>query len=80
MGEYSPAAAGEAVWLKNILLENNVRTGYSGHLHYSSDYTIDGWETVLVGAISKDRNVGTPRFTGLSVTGDKIETKVVEVE
>jgi len=29
--------------LKNILVENNVKLGYSGHLHYASDYVIDGW-------------------------------------
>ena len=70
MGEYSSAAAGEAIWLKNILVENGVKIGYSGHLHYASDYVIDGWETVLVGAISKDRNVETPRFTEVVMYDD----------
>ncbi len=70
MGEYSPATASEAVWLKNILMKNNVQMAYSGHLHYSSDYAIDGWETVLVGAITKDRNTETPRFTQVVMYDD----------
>ena len=70
MGEYSPATAVEASWLKALLIKNNVRMAYSGHLHYSSDYVIDGWETVLVGAITKDRNTETPRFTQVVMYND----------
>ncbi len=77
MGEYSKTTAMEAVWLKNILLENKVTTGYSGHLHYSSSYTVDGWETVLVGAISKERNTQTPRYSEVTVFDDgNVENKV----
>ena len=70
MGEYSSATAIEASWLKDLLIKNNVRTAYSGHLHYSSDYSIDGWETVLVGAITRDRNTESPRFTEVTLFGD----------
>lgn len=70
MGEYLPTTALEAKWLKEMFLKNNVKTGYSGHLHYNSEYEIDGWKTVLVGAISKDRNTQTPRFTEVTVYDD----------
>ena len=70
MGENSKVVTAEAGWLKELFLRNNVRTGYSGHLHYASSYTIGGWETVLVGAISKDRNTETPRFTEVVVYDD----------
>ena len=81
MGEYNAATLAEAGWLKNLLLKNNVKTGYSGHLHYNSDYTIDGWETILVGAISKDRNTETPRFTEMVIYDDgTVENKLHVLE
>lgn len=70
MGEYSLETANEAMWLKNILVTNGIVTGYSGHLHYASSYTNDGWETVLVGAISRDRNTQTPRYTEVTLYDD----------
>lgn len=77
MGEDNQTAAGQVVWLKDKLLANGVKTGYSGHLHYSSDYVIDGWETVLVGAVSTERNTETPRFTEVTVYDDgSIENQV----
>ena len=70
MGEYKDLTAQEAEWLKTTLLKNGVKVGYSGHLHYSSDYEIDGWQTVLVGAISSTRNTQSPRFTEMKVYDD----------
>jgi predicted phosphodiesterase len=80
MGEYSPEVATEAARLVKILKENNVRQIEAGHLHMATSYEIDGIRTDLVGAVSKERNVETPRFTQLTVTGDRIDRKVVEIE
>lgn len=68
MGEYSAATATEAGWLKNLLATNGVGTGYAGHLHYSTEYGTEGWQTVLVGAVvSGSRNTESPRFTEVTV-------------
>lgn len=77
MGENSVKVTAEAKWLRELLVSNGVRIGYSGHLHYASSYTIDGWKTVLVGAISAARNTQTPRFTEVVVYDDgTIENQV----
>ena len=81
MGEYLKSTAEEAKWLKSLLLNNNVKTGYSGHLHYNSSYTIDGWQTVLVGAITRDRNTESPRYTEVTVYSDgsmENEVKIID--
>ena len=79
MGEYGEQTVEEAKWLKQKLLENNVKMGFSGHLHYSSHYEIDGWETVLVGAISEDRNVEVPKYTEVILGSDGGLLKIVRI-
>ena len=79
MGEYSQQTMEEAEWLKKVLRDNKVQAGYSGHLHYSSDYEIDGWETVLVGAISLTRNVEVPKYTQVKLYSDGTRDKVVKI-
>jgi 3',5'-cyclic AMP phosphodiesterase CpdA len=77
MGENSQKVTGEAEWLMELLVSSGVKMGYSGHLHYASSYTINNWQTVLVGAISAARNTQTPRFTEVVVYDDgSIENNV----
>lgn len=86
MGEYSKTTAGEAMWLNELLLSNEVEEIFVGHLHFSSEYVFAGLKSNVVGAISKERNNQTPRFMEISsykVDGQqklKLESEVLEVE
>jgi 3',5'-cyclic AMP phosphodiesterase CpdA len=81
MGENNERVTGEAEWLMELLVSSGVKMGYSGHLHYASSYTINDWQTVLVGAISAARNTQTPRFTEVVVYDDgSIENNVKLVQ
>lgn len=77
MGEDSKMVAAEAKELHEILVQNMVKNIISGHLHYDSSYEIEGLRTYLVGAISRDRNTQTPRFTELEIREGEIKREVV---
>lgn len=80
MGENSEKGTEEAGWLHQLLVSNGVKSVYAGHLHYSDVYTIDGLETNLVGAISRDRNNQAPKMVEAEFDGKEIVNRVVEVE
>jgi len=77
MGENNKVAAAEAVWLKNLLVESGVKQIEAGHLHYASSYELEGIRTDIVGAISRDRNSQSPRYTELMIGKNSIDRKVV---
>jgi hypothetical protein len=52
----------------------------AGHLHYASSYELGGIRTDIVGAISRERNNQSPRYTELMIGKYSIERKVVEEE
>jgi 3',5'-cyclic AMP phosphodiesterase CpdA len=81
MGEYTKSTSGEALWLRDLLVSNGVKDLMAGHIHMSTNYEFGGLRTTLVGAINKDRNTETSRWTEVSpMTGlGLIQTKVVEV-
>jgi predicted phosphodiesterase len=78
MGENNKKAASEAVWLRDLLISAGVKQIEAGHLHYASSYELEGIRTDIVGAISRDRNTQTPRYTELVIGKNIIERKVVE--
>jgi len=62
MGEESPLVASEAAELINLLVKNQVKEVFAGHLHFSSSYELDGLKTTIVGAVTRDRNLQSPKF------------------
>lgn len=80
MGENNTKVTVEARNLLKLLVDNGVRQIEAGHLHYASSYELEGIRTDIVGAISRERNTQSPRYTELVIRGDEIERKVVEVD
>jgi predicted phosphodiesterase len=78
MGENNKKVAAEAIWLRDLLISSGVRQIEAGHLHYASSYELEGIRTDIVGAISRDRNNQSPRYTELLIGRNYIERKVVE--
>ncbi|MBP6891537.1 metallophosphoesterase [Candidatus Shapirobacteria bacterium] len=79
MGEGSHKVAMEAEWLRQLMINSGIKRVMAGHLHYASSYELEGIRTDLVGAISKERNTQSARFTILEISVDEIERKVVEI-
>lgn len=80
MGENNKKAAAEAIWLRELLIGFGVRQIEAGHLHYASSYELEGIRTDIVGAISRERNNQSPRYTELMIGRYSIERNVVEEE
>lgn len=78
MGEGNKKVAGEAANLIKLFQDNGVVELIAGHLHYATSYEIDGVQTTIVGAISRDRNNQTPRYTEFVVTNRMLEREVIE--
>lgn len=79
MGQETPAVATQAAQLVKLLVENKVKQVFAGHLHYSSFYELDGLRTTIVGAITSDRNVQSPKFLEVSVSDGNLDQKEVFV-
>jgi len=80
MGENNKKVTIEAGWLRELLINYGVKQIEAGHLHYASSYELEGIRTDIVGAISRDRNNQSPRYTELVIGKNLIERKVVEEE
>jgi len=79
MGENNPeiaSAAGE--WVK-LLVASQVKEVFSGHLHFSSSYEIDGLKTTVVGAITAERNFQSPKFLEVWEEEGKLAKKEIFV-
>ena len=77
MGEENEKVTEEAKrWVK-LFVQEKVKEVFAGHLHYSSSYELDGLRTTVVGAISKDRNLQSPKF--LEVLEEAVELEPKEV-
>ncbi len=62
MGEENTPVMLEAKeWVKT-LVENKVKEVFAGHLHFYSQYNLDGLETTVVGAITGPRNLQSSKF------------------
>jgi len=62
MGESDPAIASQAAFLINSFKQYQVKEVFAGHLHYASNYELDGLKTTLVGSLATERNTQAPRF------------------
>lgn len=80
MGEKNIKVYEEAAGLINLFKNNGVVDVIAGHLHYSGSYELDGLRTYLVGAVSRERNTQTPRYTEFTMMGVQIDRLVVEGE
>lgn len=80
MGENNKKVTEEAVWLRDLLINSGVKQIEAGHLHYASSYELEGIRTDIVGAISRERNNQSPRYTELVISKNFIERIVVEEE
>lgn len=81
MGEKSTAVRAQAKELLGLLKEAGVKAIFCGDIHHSGDYADPdtGLKIHVVGALTTDRNLQTPRFSVLEVFEDG-EYKVEEVE
>jgi len=80
MGEGNAKAASQAAELRKLFLEKKVKEVFSGHLHYSSSYELDGLKTTIVGSLADDRNYQFPRFLEVTKIGEGLEKREVTIE
>lgn len=79
MGETDPKVASSAgEWVK-LLVASKVKEVFTGHLHFSSSYEIDGLRTTVVGAITSERNFQSPKFLEVWKEEGKLAEKEVFV-
>jgi len=76
MGEDSPEVASQAAELVKLLVENKVKELFAGHLHFSSEYELQGLQTTVVGALTRARNPQSPKFLEVW-KGEELEKKEV---
>lgn len=80
MGEKNKKISEEAASLIKLFNDNGVVDVIAGHLHYSGTYELGGLRTYLAGAVSRERNTQTPRYTEFTIIGDQIDRLVIEGE
>lgn len=78
MGENNETVTGEGNWLRELLINSGVKQIEAGHLHYATSYELEGIRTDIVGAVSRERNNQSPRYTELVISKNFIERIVVE--
>lgn len=79
MGETNPEVASTAgEWVK-LLVASQVKEVFTGHLHFSSSYEIDGLKTTVVGAITAERNFQSPKFLEVWEEKEKLAEKEIFV-
>lgn len=77
MGEENPAVASEAAELVKLFVKNQVKEIFVGHLHFSSSYELDDLKTTIVGAVSSERNLQSPKFLTIKIQNSDLEKKEV---
>jgi predicted phosphodiesterase len=80
MGEKNKKVTQEAQELIKLFKDNGVVDILAGHLHYSGSYELEGLRTSLVGAVTRERNTQTPRYTEFALIGGQLERLVIEGE
>ena len=78
MGEGNEKVAAEAKWLSQLLVTSGVKRIEAADLHYSTSYELEGIRTDIVGAISRQDNLQSSRYTELMINKETIERIVVE--
>lgn len=77
MGEENLEVALEAKeWVKT-LVENKVEEVFAGHLHFYSQYNLDGLGTTVVGAITANRNPQSPKFLEVVKEGKNLNKREI---
>lgn len=69
MGEADQRIASEAAYLIEKLVQQKVKEVFAGHIHSSYSYEIAGLKTTIVGALTQERNLQSPRF--LEIMGEE---------
>lgn len=78
MGEDNSDIEGQADLLVKKLVEFKVQKLYAGHVHYLSDYELEGLKTYTDGAVYTNKNTTPSRF--LEVTVSQPDFKLTEQE
>jgi predicted MPP superfamily phosphohydrolase len=76
MGEDNLIIADQAKILVKKFVEFKIKKLYAGHIHYLSDYGLDGLETRTDGAVFTNKNTTPSRF--VEVTVSQPEFKLIE--
>lgn len=77
MGANNQLVASQGGELIKLLVRNDSKEFFAGHLHLSSSYILDGLSTTIVGAITSERNFQSPKFLELFFINGKLEKKEV---
>ena len=77
MGEDNPKVASEAGEIIRTLVDNKIEQIFVGHVHYSAEYELQGLKTVVVGAITGNRNVQSPKFLEVWEEGNEWNKKEI---
>lgn len=77
MGEDNARVASQAAELKGLFKQAGVKAFFAGHLHYFSQYELDGLTTTVTGAISAERNLESPKFLEVTAEGSSWTAKEV---
>jgi len=80
MGENNAKVEAEANWLRELFIESGVKRIAAGDLHYATSYELEGIRTDIVGAISREDNTQSPRYTELVISKDFIDRRVIVEE
>lgn len=78
MGEDNAEVASQAALLVKKFNDYQIKELFAGHIHYLSNYTLDGLQTNTAGAIFTDNNSSAARF--LEVKVDLPEVKLTKKE
>lgn len=79
MGEDNPKVTSEAKDLIKLFVADNVKDIFAGHLHFSSSYELSGLKTTIIGAVSSDRNVQSPKFVEVTWENGKVQSEEIFV-
>lgn len=79
MGEDTPEVAGQATDLIKVFNKYKVKELFAGHIHYITEYTLDGLTTYTDGVIYTKNNTTTARFVEVNVKMPEITLEKKEV-
>lgn len=79
MGESNSKIASQAASLVKKFNNNKIKELFAGHIHYLSNYTLDGLQTNTAGAIFTDNNSSAARFLEVEVTLPEVKLDKKEI-
>ena len=76
MGESSASVASEAAELIRLFGQDEIKEIFAGHIHYSLSYEKEGLRTtIIVGAVTSNRNLQSPKFLEISLVNGSLTKK-----